>query len=405
MSTKTLILALLLTPSLYGQQWPGWRGLARFAVADERPLPTTWSKASNVRWQAEVPGTGFSSPVVWKDRVYLTSSEENGFKRLVHALDRDTGRLLWSRAIEDDDPEIASSMTGHAASTPATDGKCIVACFGNAGAVCYDREGKQLWKRDLGHFQCDLGLASSPWIEGNRVYILCDHDGDSFRTFDSYLTALDLATGETVWKVDRRGLYRSWSSPVLIPTRDGKSELIVNAQDELRAYDPSGGVELWRVLGMAGWVTPTPVPGHGLIFAQSGRDGPVMAVRPGGRGYATATHIAWQRTGGPYVCSAVLYRDQLYVHNEQGILTCYSARDGELLYRERLAGKFWASSVAGDGKVYITNEEGTTYVLRAGPKYELLATNRLEDYTLASPAIHNGELLIRTEKHLWCIGK
>jgi outer membrane protein assembly factor BamB len=154
---------------------------------------------------------------------------------------------------------------------------------------------------------------------------------------------------------------------------------------------------------MAGWVTPTPVFAHDLLFAQSGRDGPVMALRPGGRGDVTATHIAWQRPGGPYVCSAVLYRDHLYVHNEQGVLSCYEARTGELAYRQRLEGKFWSSSVAGDGKVYITNETGTTYVVRAGPHYELLATNKLDEYTLASPAISSGELLIRTEKQLWCV--
>ncbi len=373
-------LITLFSSSIRAENWPGWRGLSRFAVSDEHALPTVWSPTENIHWKAEVPGTGFSSPIVWEDRVYLTSAQENGFRRLVHCLDRTTGRVLWSQATEHEDPEVASSMTGHAASTPATDGQRIVAFFGNAGVICCNREGQILWRRDLGRFDSELGLASSPWIEDGRVYLVCDHDGDRFKSFDSYLLALDVATGQTLWKTDRRGLYRSWSSPVMIPATDSKRELIVNAQDHLRAYDPTTGAEQWRVAGMAGWVTPTPVFGHELLFAQSGRDGPVMAVRRGGQ-------IAWQRPGGPYVCSAVLYGDHLYVHNEQGVLSCYAARTGEIAYRERLEGKFWSSSVAGNSKIYITSETGTTYVVRAGPRYELLATNKLDEYTLASPAL------------------
>lgn len=399
-----LLLAICVSGSnLLAQNWPGWRGLTRFAVNDEQRLPSEWDAANHVRWKTEVPGSGFSSPVVWENHVYLTSAQENGFRRLVHCLDRATGKLLWTQSIEHDDPEVASAMTGHAASTPATDGQHIVAVFGNAGVVCHDPTGKLLWRRDLGHFASELGLANSPWIEAGRVYLVCDHDGDRFKTFDSYLTALDLATGRVIWKTDRRGLFRSWSSPVVIEA-GGRRELLVNGQDELRSYNPADGHELWRAHGMAGWVTPTPVFGHGLIFAQSGRDGPVMAIQPGGLGDVTASHIAWQKPGGPYVCSAVLYGDHLYVHNEQGVLTCFVAATGETAYRQRLEGKFWASSVAGDGKVYITNENGTTFVVRAGPKYELLATNKLDEYTLASPAISAGEIFIRTEKHLWCMG-
>lgn len=386
--------ALAISPSFAAENWPGWRGLSRFAVCDEHRLPASWDPSTNIRWKAEAPGVGFSSPIVWEDRVYLTSAQENGFRRLVHCLDRGSGKRVWSQAIEHDDPEIASSMTGHAASTPATDGQRIVACFGNAGAVCYDREGKLLWKRDLGQFDSELGLASSPWIEGDCAYLLCDHDGDRFKSFDSYLLALDLATGRTLWKTERPGLYRSWSSPVMIAV-DGQRELLVSGQDELRAYDPASGEQRWQIRGLTDWVTPTPVFGHGLIFAQSGRDGPVLALRPSGV-------TAWQHRGGPYVCSAVLYGDYLYSHNEQGILSCYAARTGELAYRERLEGKFWASSIAGDGKVYITSENGTTYVIRAGSRYELLATNKLDEYTLASPAIQRG-LFVRTEKHLWCV--
>jgi outer membrane protein assembly factor BamB len=384
--------------------WPRWRGPDGNAVADAAPLPQRWDATHNVRWKVPVPGAGFSSPIVCGPRLFLTAAFEHGTRRTVHCLDRDSGQTLWSREVRDDDPEQTSAMTGHAASTPVTDGRHVVAFFGNAGAICYDQGGKLLWHRRLGTFDTELGLASSPVIDRDRVLLVCDHDGDRFTSFDSFLIALDLATGQTTWKTDRRDLYRSWSTPLLVPRAGGRRELIVNGQDHLRAYDPETGQLLWQVGGMTGWVTPSPVFGHGLVFATSGRSGPVLAVRTGGTGDVTASHVAWQHpTAGPYVCSPVLYGDYLYVHTEVGILSCYHAPTGKLQYRERLAGKFYASAAAGDGKVYVTNEDGTTFVVRAGPRFELLARNALGEYCLASPAFAGGELFLRTEHHLYCI--
>jgi outer membrane protein assembly factor BamB len=185
----------------------------------------------------------------------------------------------------------------------------------------------------------------------------------------------------------------------------GRQELVVNAQDELRGYDPKSGERLWRVTGMTGWVTPSPVFAHGLIFATSGKDGPTMAVRPGGAGDVTETHIVWRhQRGAPYVCSPLVYGDYLYVHNEQGILTCREAISGKEVYRQRLDGKFIASGVAGDGKIYLTNEDGVTYVIRPGGEFALLARNPVEGMCLASPAISRGNLFLRTDGHLYCIG-
>lgn len=388
------------------EDWPRWRGPAGNAVSSDAPLPRTWSAERNVRWKVEVPGEGFSSPIVCGGRVFVTESFEGGLQRQLRCLDRDTGRSIWTRAIDDDNPEPASSMTGHAASTPVTDGQRVVAWFGNAGVVCCNVNGEQLWHHDFGEFESELGLASSPVICGETVILVCDHDGDRFRSFDSFLVALDLKTGDVRWKTERKGLFRSWSTPILVPAGADRRELIVNAQDQLRGYDPEGGGLLWSVDGMTGWVTPSPVFGHGLIFATSGRDGPTMAVRPGGRGDATNTHVEWlERRGAPYVCSPVLYGRELYVHNENGILTCYNALTGKVHYRERLPGKFVASSIAGDGKAYFTNDAGTTYVVEAGPRFKLLASNPLDEYTLASPAAASGALFLRTERHLYCIAE
>jgi outer membrane protein assembly factor BamB len=392
-------LALLAAFAVAGRadDWPCWRGPA-CGVSSEPSLPVHWSASENVHWKTPVPGEGFSSPIVSGKRIFLTSAFAGGERRALHCLARQHGALLWTREVHDRDPERTSASTGHAAATPVTDGRRIVAFFGNAGAACYDMEGRLLWRRELGKFDSELGLASSPVLSGNRVILLCDHDGDHFQSFDSFLVALDLETGKVVWKSDRPNLFRSWSTPILVPGAAGKPQLVVNAQEQLRAYDPDTGKNLWRVDGMTGWVAPSPVFGHELIFATSGRDGPVVAVRPDGR-------VAWrQPRGGPYVCSPVLYQDLLYVPDEKGMVTCYEAATGKVQYRERLGGKFTASPVAGDGKVYCTNEAGTTFVLRAGRRFELLARNDLREDCLAAAAIAGGKLILRTEHDLFCIG-
>jgi outer membrane protein assembly factor BamB len=403
-TTTGLFLALVLSGSALcrAENWPRWRGPDGNAVSSESPLPERWSSKETIRWKTRIPGEGFSSPIVWEERVFLTAAFDHGQRRALHYLDRKSGKLLWTQEIACKNPEQASAMTGHAASTPVTDGKRIIAFFGNAGAVCWDVEGKRLWHRELGEFDSELGLASSPILYRDKVLLVCDHDGDRFTSFDSFLIALDAQTGKEVWKVERRDLFRSWSTPILVPAGRDRQELIVNGQDHLRAYDPETGKPLWQLAGMTGWVTPSPVFGHGLIFATSGKNGPTLAVHPGGKGDVKAL---WRHAeGGPYICSPVLYGDYLYVHTETGIFSCYEAATGKLQYQERLKGKFCASPVAGDGKVYATNEDGTTYAIKAGPNFELRARNALEEYCLASPAVSGKEILLRTEHHLWCIG-
>jgi outer membrane protein assembly factor BamB len=400
-----LFAAVLPSDPCRAENWPRWRGPSGNAVSSETPLPIRWSTTENVRWKVRIDGEGSSSPIVWNDRVFITSAINQGTRRVLHCLDRLSGKTLWTRQLDDENPELTSALTGHAAATPVTDGTHVVVLFGNAGAACFDFTGQQLWRRRFGEFDSELGLASSPIIHGGNVILVCDHDGNRFRTFDSFIIALDVKTGDERWKTDRRGLFRSWSTPIVVPAADGNEELIVNAQDELRGYDPQTGRQLWNVRGMTGWVTPSPVFGMGMIFATSGKDGPAMAVKPGGRDDVTQSHVAWlHERGAPYVCSPLLYGQHLYVHNELGILTCYRAASGEVAYRERLPGKFTASAVAGDGIIFFTNESGDTYVVPAGPVFQTLATNRLEEECLASPAISGGCLFMRTEHHLYCIG-
>ncbi len=382
---------LLLALALLAQDWPRWRGPDGSGLSAGSPLPERWSTTDRVAWSVPIPGEGASSPVVRGKAVFLTSARERGTVRIVHRLDLETGAIRWSGEIDDPDPERTSALTGHAAPTPAVDASRVVAFFGNAGVVAYDLEGKRLWRTSLGAFDTELGIASSPILWGDLVIVVADHDGESF------LAGLDAASGRIRWKTPRPGLARSWSTPIV-----AAGELVVNAQDELRGYDPGSGRELWKVTGMSGWVTPSPVAGEGRVFATSGKDGPTVAVRTGGRGNVTSTHVDWrEERGGPYVGSPLWLDGRLYVLEEAGRLTCREASTGRVVYRERLKGTFTASGVAGDGKLYFANEAGTTVVVRAGAAFEVLAENPLEEEILASPAIAGGSLLLRTRTRLW----
>jgi outer membrane protein assembly factor BamB len=372
--------------------WPRWRGPDGAAVADGAPLPVTWPTARNIAWCVAIPGEGSSSPIVSGDAVFVTSAIEGGTRRLLHCLDRKSGAIRWTLETKDPDPERTSALTGHAAATPVTDGKVVVAVFGNAGAVGTDFSGQRLWTRSLGDFDSEFGLASSPVLHQGRVYVVCDHDGEGPKSFDSFVAALDVRSGEFVWKTPRKGIFRSWSTPIIVG-----GELIVSGQDEVRAYDLESGRPHWSVGGMSGWVAPSPVTGKGLILAASGKDGPTVAIRPGGA-------VAWRaERGGPYVCSPVLYGDLLYVCDESGLLICRDVASGREVYRARLRGAFKSSPVAGDGKVYFTNESGRTSVVKAGTEFVLLAENRTDEECLASPAISGSAILLRTRTRLWCI--
>jgi outer membrane protein assembly factor BamB len=398
------LLGLLLAPQ-GASDWPGWRGPGGNGVAADARLPLRWGPGHNVRWRQTLAGEGSSSPVVHGRRLYLTASLQDGCRRLVLAFDRDTGRPLWTHELADDNPERSSAVAGWAAPTPATDGERVVAVFGNAGVVCLDAAGRRLWHRPLGPFESELGLASSPLLAGGRVFLVCDHDGDRFTSFDSFLLALDAGTGRELWHVERRGLGRSWATPLLVDAGLGRQELIVSGQDEVRGHDPETGRLLWREPGLSGWVAPSPVAGLGLVFATSGRDGAVLALRPGPLPPGAGRVVWKQPRGGPYVPSPLLYGDFLYVPHETGFLSCFEARTGRLLYRERLGGaKVSASPVGGAGRVYLTNEAGVTFVVRAGPRFEVLARNDLGEGCWASPACADGLLFLRTERHLWCLG-
>jgi outer membrane protein assembly factor BamB len=438
------VAALFLAASdLSAQNWPQWRGPSSQGLSSESVLPTTWSTSENIAWRASLAGLGTSSPIVWADRVIVTSQvgtspaagggahpqlarddgalaqRENpiGGKRLeaegtasdvwlvVEAFGRSDGRRLWEQRTK-----ATGSLPGvhekHnlATPTPTTDGERVYAWFGNGQIVALDMEGRLVWTRNLGvefaPFRTLWGHGSSPVLFGDLLILLCDH------LSDAYLLAIETSTGKDRWKADRGDGRTSHSTPLVVRGPNGP-ELLVNSSERIDAYDPATGKLLWFTGQPRQTPIPSPVFHDGRIYLSRGyRNSDYMAIRPGGRGDVTATHVEWQApSGASYVPSILYYDGLLYMTNEVGVVTCADARTGERVWRHRLEGLFFASPVAGDGKVYLVSETGETFVLRAGRTPEVLARNDLGERFIASPAISYGRLFLRSDRTLFVAGK
>ena len=384
--------------------WPRWRGPSGQGRVSGTGYPESWSDTDNVLWKAEVPGSGNSSPIVWGDRIFLTTAYDDGKRRSVLCFRRSTGEQLWETFAPSATPERAHPKNGKASSTPTTDGQRVYTYFGNHGLLALDFEGKQVWHRDLGQFNAFHGTASSPLLYGERVIVAQDHRGSG----GSFIAAFDAKTGEPLWRTARSAKV-GWNSPVAVRVGD-RDEIILSGQQQVIAYDPGSGKELWSARGNTFEAIPTPVVGHGLVFCASGRAGPTLAIRPGGAGDVTDTNIVWRAAkGSPFVPSPVLFGDYLYMVNDMAsVATCYEAKTGKVMWQGRLGSAaregFSGSPVALQGKVFFTNDEGETFVLRAGPEFDLLHVNSLNERTLASPALVHGTWYFRTVKHLYAIG-
>ena len=386
------------------ENWPGWRGPNRTGVTSDTGAPVTWSAKEHVLWKTPLTGVGTSNPVVWEDRVYLTASTGHDQSELiVLCLDRDTGHLRWRHKLWGTAPTLFYGVSGMAAPSPVTDGEHLWAFFGTGDVFCFDRDGKLLWQRALsaeyGKFENRFGASSSPLLFEDAVIVQCDHYGAS------YVVALDKRTGANRWKTDRPGRWLSWSSPQLIAAGDHQ-ELILSGSERLDGYDPKSGEFLWTVQGFSRECVPTPVVGDGFLIAVSGPNGIHRAVKPGGRGDVTDTHVLWtNERGTSFVPSAILVGDRYYDADDKGVAACYDAKTGKILWRKRLNGRFTASPVAAEGKIFFTNEKGETIVLDAAKsEYTELAQNDLGEDVYASPAISQGRFFFRTANHLICIG-
>lgn len=416
--------------------WPSFRGPAASGVADGQNPPTQWDLETgyNVQWRTPIPGLGHSSPVVWGDRIFLTtavSDDPNPVFRYgtdgrqdrrsdrsrnawyVYAIDRHSGEVIWEREAISGNPTIQRHpKNSYASATPATDGRHVVALVATGGLFCYDFDGELLWEVNLGPLDAGAsydnayqwGAASSPIIWQDLVIVQADQQQESF------IAAFDIATGEEVWRT-QRDLISAFATPTIHSGPD-RTELVTNGAGTMYGYDPRSGEELWRMSGSSLNTTPTPVSDGGLIYVTSGyRTRPIFAIREGAsgdislsRGESTNAHVAWSSPrDGPYIASPLVYRGYLYVVSANGVLTVFDATTGEPTYKRRIGdrgGAYSASPVAADGRIYLTSEDGDIFVVRAGPEYELLAINHMGEVCLATPAISEGQMFIRTTGQL-----
>lgn len=440
---KTLCcgLVLLWSALAQAQNWPSFRGPNASGVAEGSNPPVQWdaTKSVNILWKVPIPGLAHSSPIVWNDRVFVTTAISSDPKSVfrhglygdvtsaedttshiwrVYCLEKSSGKVLWQRDAYQGVPKIKRHIkASHASSTPATDGRHVVAFFGSEGLYCYDVNGKLLWKKDLGVLDAgwfydpdyQWGTASSPIIFKNLVIVQCDVQKDSF------IAAFDIKTGREVWRTPRQEIP-SWGTPTVYEGKT-RAELITNATKFVRGYDPLTGKELWKLSGNSEITAPTPFAAHGLIFVAAGYRPvqPIYAIRPGPvgditlkEGQTSNEHIAWSlRRGGPYMPTPIVSGDHLFTCANNGVLACYNAKTGEKIYQERIAGRggsFSASPVAAAGRIYLASEDGDVFVVKDGATYELLATNPMGEVCMATPAISGDQIFVRTQHHLFGIG-
>ncbi|MDP7205711.1 MAG: PQQ-binding-like beta-propeller repeat protein [Pirellulaceae bacterium] len=410
--TWITILLLFIASPLQAENWPAWRGADGRGVSQEKNLPLSWSATENVLWKVPLAEPCNGTPIIWGDRVFLTQGLDKGKRRAVIALDRASGKKLWQQERPCEVEETTHPQNPPCSSSPITDGKAVYAQLGSAGVVAYDLDGKQLWHRDLGPVLHRWGNGPSPVLYGDLLIVF---HGPGI---PANMMALDKTSGETVWTSKETAInspiFGSWSTPLLLKGK--RDELIMPLPGDriqgaglFKSYDPATGKLLWKCDGLGNevYAMPIPSPAGDLVVGISGHNGPAMAVRTGGNGDVSATHQLWRTVekNPQRVSSGVIDGKHLYIANANGTLDCLLAGSGELVWKGRLGGNLWGSMLLADGRIYLSNFDGDTFVVKAGEKFELLATNQLAEPLYAAPAVSGGAIFLRTYKHLYCIGR
>jgi len=408
----TVVTVLIVRPCA-AENWPGFRGPTGQGISHEKNLPLTWSLAENVAWRVEIPGIGWSSPVVWENRVFVTSATPDGKSCHVICVDTEHGNVFWDKEVFRQESPRKMAENSHATPTPTTDGSRVYAAFNGGRIVAVDFEGHVTWSWRDSQFVSKHGLAASPILYRDLLIMPFDGNGPAdvdnigFRTAwdGAFLVALNKRSGQPTWRATR-GLSRQAHVTPLIIDVSGRLQLISGAGDVVQGFEPDSGQRIWTVRSLGEGVVPSIVFGNGLVFTSSGYGAPaIRAIRPGGQGEATAAYIAWEsRDNVPLVPSFVYADGLLFCVKESGVATCVDASTGEVLWQQRLGGRHGASPVLAEGRLYCLAEDGTATVIEAGREFRELAKNTLEARCHASPAISGGRIFIRSEGSLFCIG-
>jgi len=402
-SSAALLLFLGQAAGVLAEDWPCWRGPRLDGTSLETNVPVYWNATSNIAWKTELPGAGHASPIIYGDRVFTVSASAETQERLLLCLDRKTGELLWKQKVLSAPFEQKHELNSFASSTPATDGERIYVSFldrDHLFAAAYDFQGKELWNNRPGPFSSMHGFCSSPLIYRDKVILNGDHDGDS------YLVALSRTDGRMIWKTARENHTRSYCAP-LIREMAGRQQMVLSGDKCVASYDPEEGERRWVIDGPTEQFVASPVYSEktGLVYITGGFPAHhILAIRPNGTGNVTGTHIVWRTTkGAAYVPSPIIAGDYFLVVSDSGVAYCFEAANGNVAWTERL-GVEHASLVSAEGRVYFLNDRGVMNVVKPGPQFVRLAENDLGESFFASPAISRGQIFLRGEKHLFCIG-
>ena len=410
-SVRVCVASILFTCMLSSMQaadsnWPRFRGPDGTGHSKESGIPTKWTD-DDVSWRTDLGGQGQSSPVIWGDRVFVTASKANAsgaVERSLMSIDRNTGKVQWRRVLATGEGESLHKMNSYATPSCATDGEQVVAFFGNGGLHSCKVTGEKEWSLELGKFPGPWGTGGSPVLLGDMLIQNCDALGEA------YLLAVDKKTGKQLWRTRRRELPRGgWSTPFLIDTGKRK-ELVLNGEFGVQAYAPDTGKDLWYCKSFNGRGTPSPAWGHGMLFVVNGKPGDVYTVRPGGSGDVTDSHMNWHtpRRGGRDLPSPILVGKYLLVVSMGGVASCYDATNGKELWKDRIGGNYSASPFAADGLAYFQNEKGEVIVIKPADKLNIVARNKVGkggEIFRASPAPSGGQIFIRSDRALYCVGK
>jgi outer membrane protein assembly factor BamB len=419
-SCLVLMLVSLAVAVVSAENWPQWRGPSLNGLSAEKNLPVRWSKTENITWKLPLPAWSGSTPIVWGDRIFLSVADDlrhrEGENLFLWSVDRTKGTVLWKRPLGGGNHQ--ERKQNMSSPSPVTDGKRVWVMTGTGILKAFDFDGKELWNRDIqkdyGRFGLNWGYGSSPLLVGDALYVQVLH---GMRTDDpSYVLRIDAATGKTLWRVERPTKARfespdAYTTPALLKYGSA-TEIVVTGGDVVTGHDPATGKELWRANGLnpdndgSYRIVASPIV-HGELIVAPTRERPLLVFKAGGRGDISRSHLLWSFNYGPDVPTPVTDGTYLYVVNDRGIMWCLDLKTGKEVYgRQRLrSATYSASPVLADGKIYVTNEDGVTIVVKAGPTFQVLAENDFDDYTLSSPAVSEGQIFIRTATHLYCIGK